>query len=563
MKLIIRIFLVSYLIVACSASVFGVEHVIKIPLVARDATESIAHALAEAATNNGEKTVIEFEKGDYNISREHAVKRVYRMSNTASERENSDPTKHIGIFLQKLDNVTLKGNGARIVTHGEMTQLVIDSCSNIEISGLTFTAADPSVTEILIKSKDDTSVTFEVLPMSEFSINEGVFSFVGEEWSFGDPKTGLYAYAQVYHPESNITRRCRISPVENYKSVKQVGHNLVRMEYDNVPDVEIGDIYQLRHWIRNEVGGFINLSKDIIFRDVTFNFLGNFALLSQYSENLTMENVACVPDEENGRTNAGFADFFHFSGCKGHIKVKDCTFIGAQDDGINIHGTHLKIVEQVAPDRLKVRFMHPQTFGFQPFFIGDEIEIVSAKTLNALMPSKIKSVEAVNEYDYIIALETPLPETLDLGADLVVENVTWTPEVEITGNYFARIPTRGILLTTRRRSVIENNTFFRLPMAAILVADDASSWYESGPVRDLTIKGNDFIDCSIPNIRIEPEIKIFDKPVHSNILIEGNRFFTNDKDVIQFSGAENVVVKDNRIEPLGAGALLLGSPAIE
>lgn len=559
----LRFFLFSYLIVACSASIIGAEHVIKIPLCNEDATAQIANALKEAESKNGETTVIEFEKGDYHISRQQATKRVYRMSNTASETENFDPTKHIGIFLNKLKNITIRGNGARIVTHGEMTQLVIDSCSNIEISGLTFTSADPSVTEILIKSKDDASVTFEVLPMSNFLIRNGVFSFVGEGWSFGDAESGRHAVAQVYHPESNITKRCRVSPVENYKSVEQVGPNMVRMEYEKVPNVVPGDIYQLRHWIRNEVGGFINLSRDITIREVTFNFLGNFALLSQYSENLTMEKVSCIPDEEDGRTNAGFADFFHFSGCKGLIKVRDCVFIGAQDDGINVHGTHLKIVEKLNPTKLKVRFMHPQTFGFQPFFVDDEIEIVNSVTLNSIMPAIIKGVETINEYEYVLELDKPLPNNLDINADLVVENVTWTPEVEITGNYFARIPTRGILLTTRRKSIIENNTFFRLPMAAILVADDASSWYESGPVRDLSIKNNVFIDCSVPNILIQPEIREFDKPVHANILIEGNRFFTNGKDVISISGSENVVVRDNRIEPLGGSSVLFGSPAIE
>ena len=53
-----------------------------------------------------------------------------------------------------------------------------------------------------------------------------------------------------------------------------------------------------------------------------------------------------------------------------------------------------------------------------------------------------------------------------------VENVTWTPEVEIRNNYFSRIPTRGILVTTRRKVVIEDNVFYRIPMSGVLVSDD-------------------------------------------------------------------------------------------
>lgn len=63
-------------------------------------------------------------------------------------------------------------------------------------------------------------------------------------------------------------------------------------------------------------------------------------------------------------------------------------------------------------------------------------------------------------------------------------------------------------------------------MSAILIADDANSWFESGPVRDVTIRGNRFIHCGEPVINIWPENRTArtDEPVHRNIRIEGNFF---------------------------------------
>ena len=62
-------------------------------------------------------------------------------------------------------------------------------------------------------------------------------------------------------------------------------------------------------------------------------------------------------------------------------------------------------------------------------------------------------------------------------------------------------------------------------MPAILIADDASSWFESGPVRDVTIRGNRFLQCADPAILIEPENHVADPlPVHRNIRIVGNTF---------------------------------------
>ena len=192
--------------------------------------------------------------------------------------------------------------------------------------------------------------------------------------------------------------------------------------------------------------------------------------------------------------------------------------------------------------------MHGQTYGFTPFFRGDKVEIVDRHTLNCLAPATVKDVKKINDYDFELTLDRKVP-ALPEGygiEDIAVENVTWTPEVEIVNNYFARIPTRGILITTRGKSLIEGNTFFRMPMPSILVSDDARGWYESGPVRDLTIRRNTFIECGSPVICITPEIDRFDKPVHKNILIEENRFLMkNDSEAIRLNATENVTIKKN------------------
>lgn len=124
-----------------------------------------------------------------------------------------------------------------------------------------------------------------------------------------------------------------------------------------------------------------------------------------------------------------------------------------------------------------------------------------------------------------LTLSSPLSSEVMQQKDLVVENVTWTPEVRITNNYFARVPTRGILITTRRKSLIEGNTFYGMQMSGIFVADDGLSWYESGPVHDLTIRQNTFLNCGEPIISIDPENREYKGAVHKNITIEENYFY--------------------------------------
>ena len=126
-----------------------------------------------------------------------------------------------------------------------------------------------------------------------------------------------------------------------------------------------------------------------------------------------------------------------------------------------------------------------------------------------------------------------LPEELSEKDEYVCENVTYTPEVYIGSCSFSLIPTRGILCTTRKKTVIEKNIFDGMTMASIYISNDCNDWYESGPVRDMTIRDNDFyitdaVTGMHPAIFIDPIVsrKSSEKlSVHSGIIIENNRIY--------------------------------------
>jgi hypothetical protein len=152
------------------------------------------------------------------------------------------------------------------------------------------------------------------------------------------------------------------------------------------------------------------------------------------------------------------------------------------------------------------------------------------------------------------SLKKDVPESL--AFDDVVENITRTPQVWVHHTEIARIPTRGILVTSRRRVVLENNVFDRVRMNAVLIEDDAESWYESGPVQNVAIRNNHFIRCGSAVISIHPENGINDKPVHKNIAITGNQFdLTGDSKVLYAKSTSGIDVSGNKIK---SGATAIG-----
>jgi hypothetical protein len=234
--------------------------------------------------------------------------------------------------------------------------------------------------------------------------------------------------------------------------------------------------------------------------------------------------------------------------------VKNCVFSGAHDDAINIHGTHLRVTEKVSDRQIKVSFIHSQTYGFKAFNPGDDVEFIRWDSLKPYSANKVKDAKLLNPKEMLLTLEKPFPA--DFKEKDVLENVTWTPEVEIRGCTISRIPTRGFLITTRRKVLVEDNTFNVTHMSAILLEDDARGWFESGCVRDMTIRNNRFIRCAEPVVNINPQNAVPNNAVHQNIRIEGNHFVLRGKTSVKGQSTTGLTVTGNTTysDPVGDDA---------
>ena len=505
--------------------------------------QNVYEAVQRASSNKGKPVTIKLHPGVYDFSRSESLEKLYYVSNTTSESENPNPVKHIALLLKDLKNVTLDGCGSTLLMTGEMTSFVLDNCKNIVLKNFNIDNSNPTQTECTVKEVGEDYLIVEVHPTSQYKIENGKLIWYGDGWSFSG------GIAQSYDVVKDVTWRSW-SPMDGLTKAVELRQNLLYLQYEKKPQARPGIVFQMRDGIRDEVCGFINRSENIRLENVNFYYLGNFGVVSQYSENINFDHCNFMPKSGSGRTNAGFADFVHVSGCKGKVRISNCNFSGAHDDPINVHGTHLKVVEYLDEKTIKVRFMHHQTYGFEAFFKGDEVELVNAESLCKVWSGKIADARLVNPREMVLSLNKEIPASVNNLSNVVIENVTWTPEVEITGNRFSRIPTRGILLTTRKKSLIENNVFYGMQMSAILVADDAMSWYESGPVHNLTIRKNTFLQCGGPVILIAPEYKKYEGPVHKHILIEENVFESDNLGVsaISAKGVDGLIIRDNYYE---------------
>jgi len=476
--------------------------------------------------------IVSFAQGVYDFYDTNAYRTKLAISNT---NDVPNGLKAVAILIKNSKYIKLEGQNVKLVMHAKMIETCVDHSEHVSISGLSYDYATPTVSEFTVAELTAHTADLKVQADSHYSIKDSSLYWEGEGWKY---KSSWYW--QEFNAANGFVTRTGLA-FDKCK-FETVGDK-IRVHFQNNPGLKPGLIYQTRDVTRDCAGFFLQRSKDITFKNVRIYFMHGMGVVSQFCENISMDGVVVKPNE--GRTCAAWADILHFAGCRGQINIRNCYLSAANDDAINVHGLHLRIIGQPKPDQLKLRFMHNQTYGFQPYLPGDSIELVHGSSLLAFAKNVIKSTEMLNDREVLITLKKPVTE--NLVKDDAVENVSWTPSVRVTNTTITSIPTRGILLTSRRPAIIEHNRFLNLAGAGVLVADDAESWYESGPVKNLYIINNDFISCGEPAIDIHPENTSFDGPVHQNIAVRNNKFTLKGTKLLYAKSTTGLIVEHNTI----------------
>lgn len=508
--------------------------------------ENAAPALRRAidACRQYPAPVLTLPPGRIDVWPDSADKRELYISNT-TENDARSKVKNIALLLERCNNITIEGQGTLVILHGKMLSFALLECNNIKIRHLAFDYERPTMSEITIEAVSKNRIETVFHPDSRFSVDSGKLSLYGEGWKAHDYHTILF------DPANDRMHYSSLQPLLE-ATARQTGPHHVVFEGDfEKVSYKAGNVLTVRDPYRDNCGGFIEQSRNIELYDVKMYYMHGLGIVSQFSENITLRKVAVAPRPESGRIIAAFADCFHFSGCRGSVIIDSCHTSGAHDDPVNIHGTHLQIARIDNAGKITVRFMHHQTYGFPAFFPGDSIAFIEPQTLLPKGAAIVRSAVLMNKREMALELNAPAPAYLTAG--LCIENLTWTPEVQITNSRFERTNTRGILVTSRRKVLIENNVFYHTGMYPILIADDASSWFESEAVQDVTIRDNLFEGCGYNSgsgaITIAPENhqRVAGQYVHHNIRITGNTFKTPDGKALTAKSVEGLQFTDNKI----------------
>ncbi|MHA4895401.1 alpha-1,3-galactosidase-related protein [Pedobacter sp. PWIIR3] len=485
---------------------------------------------------------IRFAPGNYHFYPDGAEQRQLQITNT---NDRPYEPKAIALFFDSCQFIQLSGAGARLILHGKMLETFVNHCDNISISGLVFDYNRPTVSELQITNVGNGYADAVIHKDSRYSITDSVITWIGDGWQYKPD-----GYWQVLDPLTNNLSRIGM-PMESFRFAQLDGRN-VRIFFKKDVGFRKGLIYQNRDVTRDCAAFFMLYSKNIALDNVRLYFMHGMGIVSQFCHNVMMKRVVVKPDERSGRTSAAWADILHFAGCSGKIEVSNCYLSAANDDAVNVHGIHLQVTELMKDNKVKVKFMHSQTYGFDAFAPKDSVAFIGKESLLSLQNNQVLAVKRLNDKEFVLTLSKSVSASVKLGD--AIENVTATPEVWIHHTTITRIPTRGILTTTRRKVLIEDNTFDNTHMSGVFINDDASGWFESGMVKDVTIRKNWFLNCGEPVISVHPENTVVpgvlagsSTAVHSGIKVLDNQFWLHAGQLLEAKSTKDISVSGNRI----------------
>lgn len=538
-------FFLSFFLVGCTITSFVSARVVDLPI------KGAAQVIAQLRDGD---TLRMAPLGRYDFYDKGAIERNYYESNTTDILP-----KRLAILLYGLKDITILGQGATLVMHGRIQPLTIDSCQNIDVQDLRIDWDKPLSADGEVVDRTEKGFIVQVdTTQYPYSVVKNRVIFGAEGWS-----APMFAMMEFRPRDEYGIAVIEPSTGDSYSwdyanaDAVDLGEGriffAVGASAPNRP--KLGNYVVMRHNERAHAGIFVQNSKDVSFDRIRIYHTGGLGILCQYSENLTFRNSSVWPNIAKGRYLSGHDDGFHLMGCRGKIIIKTCQWQGLMDDPINIHGTSVRIVEILADNKIKCRFMQPQSVGMEWGQVGNKVGFLDKETLRDLGNNSIKGYQKLSTTDFVVELSKKLTPQVKVGDAL--ENLHWVPsDVLISHNIFGGCRARGLLLTVPAKTVIENNSFYSSG-SAILISGDAANWYETGAVKDVLITGNTFYSiCNTSHyqfgmgiISIDPEIPKPDPkyPFHKNIRIVGNRFETADNPLLYAKSVDGLVFKDNTV----------------
>lgn len=490
-----------------------------------------------------------FAEGTYNFSPDYALEHYSTVTN------HGNGLKKVIFRLTDFDSVEIVGNDAEFIFHGQVAPFQFENCAAIKVTGLTMDWDIPFSFQGEVMAVNEKEGWRDIKPSTDgFSwelkggrvhfpnINGFAFDYMGSTLAF-DKEHRRVAHG-AWDTNSNPRYVEELSngnlrfhePLKHYPPVGSISHSKGDKAHNRYAPA-----FQVKE------------SQNIHFEGVTIHHALGMGFLFERSENIVISKSGIYVREGSDRVVSTVADATHFANCKGEILIEDCRFMHMLDDGTNVHGTYVSIAAILDEHTVRITLNHFEQTGFKFAGAGDEVWFIQNPDPSRGPVNEVSEVKYINEKYSELTFKSPIPQHLKKGD--IVENKTWNPTFTMRGCTIKDHRARNVIIKTPKKIIIEDNEFSSM-MSSILLRGETFFWYESGGVKDVTIRNNNFKYCAYSGsphaiLTVTPRLnKSFDKSIlyDSNILFENNTIETFDSAIIWADRVNGLIIRNNTIK---------------
>lgn len=521
--------------------------------------------------------VLVLPKDTYHFHPDFSAERFCFISN------NDSGLKRVAFDLTGMTNFTIDGNGSLLVFHGWILPFLLQEGQGITLLNFSIDWESPFHFQGDVVAVDPDTNSFELKVFDEciYQLRGGQLFFLEKQPR--NPKAWLgmalsmqqdvgwvqnLQWTMWYETES---RRPWFGEelhhlhqynqkLDRYHRVEELAPNHLRIYDAAVSLPEPGMTLVLKGRLSKNrycPAIFAECCTDTCIKNVTVHHAGGMGLIAQRCTDVTLDGFDVTLPPESRRIITTTADATHFVGCRGKIRFIDCTFENMLDDATNVHGMYVKIAQQQGPQSVRVRRMHSQQVGTPFAGVGDRLRFSEHARLAPLFELTVANVTRLNEEVDLIEFTEDLPQDIagSITDGLVADNLSWQPDVEMRRVTVRNNRARSVLFSTAGKVLVEDCDFSACTFCSVLLDSNADFWYESGPVRDLTIRRCRFRDFGLGSKR-GPVFKIGGRLelvagdghyFHQNILIEENELTVCNPAIIDGVSVKSLTFRGNTI----------------
>ncbi len=457
---------------------------------------------------------------------------------------NDESVKDIAIFLDELDDFTLKGGNALFLFHGRISPLVARRCRNLRIEGIRIDFEESFVSDANLIRREQGIAWFE-LPGKHW-LENGRLRFCDDVYDNDNGMLTFFGYDRKKN--ECLYNRASVSIIN--------GGFLEKDGLIGIPD-RFGDFpaseFIFRHERRLCPGMVFDMCDGVTLENVTIHHSAGMGVLCQNSADVALKKVRVVP---SSRRVAASDDAVHMVECRGKLSIEECELTSTLDDSINVHGIY-RILKTRTPGGF---FYYLDTGHFQQLGIagardGDSLELIKPDTHIPYHIAKIKRAVQLNKAMTRVEFEEPLPEMFSPGDGARV----WeTAQAELTVKNCILRPLRGRgILVSGVKSAVISNCRIHSSGAGIFVSGGLDFWYETGPVGELRIENNIFDNCNYSHytatrdaLTVFPELSAMPEGFfyHGTISVENNIFISAERPLISMKSVAEVICRGNVLQ---------------